>query len=124
VLVAVDILGALAEKPLGFPYLPLGVVSLLVYLSVGLYGAWRSGLLVGVLGAATVGLLDGTLRPLAGWLVGPGPIGRTVTEPRIFTYSIAVVTSAAAFAGVLGALAGFWLERRRSYRDATGIVPR
>jgi hypothetical protein len=26
-LVAVDILGALAEKPLGFPYLPLGVVS-------------------------------------------------------------------------------------------------
>ena len=123
-LVALDIVGALAEKPLGFPYPPLGVVSLLIYLSVGLYGAWRSGFLVGVLGAAGVGLLDGTLGPLAAWLVGPGPVGQTVTEPRVFAYGIAVATATAASAGVLGALAGYWLERRRSFRDTLGIVPR
>ena len=40
-LVVLDIVGALAEQPLGFPYPPLGVVSLMVYASVGLIGAWR-----------------------------------------------------------------------------------
>jgi hypothetical protein len=122
-LVALDIVGALAEKPLGFPYPPLGVVSLLVYLSAGLYGAWRASFPVGVLGAASVGLLDGTLGPLAAWLVGPGPVGQTVTEPRVFAYSIAVVTAAAAAVGVVGALTGRWLERRRTFRGASRVVP-
>jgi hypothetical protein len=122
-LVALDIVGALAEKPLGFPYPPFGVVSLLVYLSAGLYGAWRASFPVGVLGAASVGLLDGTLGPLAAWLVGPGPVGQTVTEPRVFAYSIAVVTAAAAAVGVVGALTGRWLERRRTFRSVSRVVP-
>jgi hypothetical protein len=123
-LVALDIVGALAQRPLGFPYPSLGVVSLLVYLSVGLYGSWRASFTVGALGAVAVGLLDGTLGSLAAWMVGPGPIGQTVTEPGVFAYGIAVVTATAAIAGSVGALAGSWLERRRAFRSSSTVVPR
>jgi hypothetical protein len=124
VLVALDIVGALAGKPLGFPYPPLGAVSLLIYLSVGLLGALRGNFVTGIIGAAAVGFLDGTLGPLAAWMVGPGPVGQTFTEPRVFAYGIAVVTVTAAAAGVIGALAGSWLERRRGLRSSSGMIPR
>jgi hypothetical protein len=123
-LVALDIVGALAQRPLGFPYPSLGVVSLLIYLSVGLYGSWRASFTVGVLAAMAVGLLDGTLGPLSAWLVGPGPVGQTITEPRVFAYGIAVVTATAAGTGAVGAMAGTWLERRRAFRSSSSIVPR
>ena len=112
-LVAGDVIGALTGKPLGFPYTPLGVISLLVYLTVGLLGALRTNFAVGVLAAASVGFLDGTLGPLLAWLAGPGSVGQTITEPRIFAYSAAVGTVAAAVAGLIGAAAGSWVERRR-----------
>jgi hypothetical protein len=121
-LVVLDVVGSLAGKPLGFPYSPLGVVSLLMYLAVGLLGAWRASLGVGIVAAAIVGFLDGTVGPLVAWMVGPGPVGQTITEPRIFAYGISVVTATAAVAGLIGALAGRWLERRRSLRS--GVVPR
>jgi hypothetical protein len=123
-LIALDIVGALAKRPLGFPYPSLGVVSLLVYLSVGLYASWRASFGVGLLGAATVGLLDGTLGPLAAWMAGSGPLGQTITEPGVFAYGIAVVTATAAAAGGVGALAGSWLERRRAFRSSSRIVSR
>jgi hypothetical protein len=123
-LVTLDIVGALAGKPLGFPYSSLGAVSLLIYLSVGLISALRANFVIGVIAAATVGFIDGTLGPLAAWLVGPGPVGQTVTEPRVFAYGIAVVTGAAAAAGLIGALAGSWLERRRTLRTSSGIISR
>jgi hypothetical protein len=122
-LVVLDIVGALAGRPLGFPYSSLGVVSLLIYLAVGLVGAWRANFTVGVVAAAIVGLLDGTLGPLLAWLIGPGPVGQTFTEPRIFAYGITVVTATAAAAGLIGSLAGTWLERRRGLRSS-GVVPR
>lgn len=120
-LVMLDIAGALAEKPLGFPYPPLSVVSFLVYLAVGVLGAWRASFVIGFSAAAIVGFLDGTVGPLVAWLVGPGPVGQTITEPRIFAYGITVITATAAGAGLIGALAGSWLERRRTIR---GAVPR
>ena len=123
-LVALDVLGALAKRPLGFPYPALGVVSLLVYFSVGLYGSWRASFTAGALGAFAVGVLDGTLGPLSAWLVGPGPVGQTVTEPGVFAYGIAVVTATASATGALGALMGIWLERRRAFRSSSGAVPR
>jgi hypothetical protein len=123
-LVALDIIGALAGKPLGFPYPSLGVVSILIYLSVGFYGSWRTSFTLGVLAAILLGLLDGLLGPLAAWLVGAGPVGQTVTEPGVFAYSVAVVTATATVTGALGALAGSWLERRRSFRTSSGVVPR
>lgn len=122
-LVAGDVIGALTGRPLGFPYSPLGVVSLLVYLGVGVIGAWRSSFGWGLLAAAVVGFLDGTLGPLLAWLAGPGSVGQTVTEPGIFAYSIAIGTIIAAGAGGIGAAAGCWLERRRGVR-ASGVVPR
>lgn len=122
-LVLLDMVGALAGKPLGFPYSSLGVVSLLIYLAVGLLGAWRVNFAAGVMAAAIVGLLDGTLGPLVAWLTGPGPVGETITEPRIFAYGITVVTATAAAAGLIGSLAGIWLERRRGLRNS-GVVPR
>jgi hypothetical protein len=121
-LVALDIVGALAQQPLGFPYPSLGVVSLLVYLSVGLYGSWRSGFAIGVLGAVAVGVLDGTLGPLTAWMVGPGPVGQTVNEPGVFAYGIAVVTATAAAAGVVGAAAGRWVDR--VFRSSSGAISR
>jgi hypothetical protein len=121
-LVVLDIVGALAGQPLGFPYSPLSVVSLLVYFSVGLFLAWRAGFAVGLVAAAAVGFLDGTLGPLVAWLIGPGPMGQTIAEPRIFAYGITVVTATAAAAGLIGALAGRWLERRRGVRSS-GVVP-
>ena len=121
-LVAVDIVGALAGKPLGFPYSSLGAVSLLVYLGVGVLGALRASLAVGIVAAAIVGFLDGTVGPLVAWLVGPGPVGQTITEPRVFAYGIAVVTAAAATAGLVGALAGSWFERRRGPRTNSSVV--
>ena len=123
-LVTLDIVGALAGKPLGFPYSSLGAVSLLIYLSVGLISALHANFVIGVTAAAMVGFIDGTLGPLAAWLVGPGPVGQTITEPRVFAYGIAVVTAAAAAAGLMGALAGSWLERRRALRTSSGMVSR
>ncbi len=122
-LVAGDVVGALAGKPLGFPYSPLGVVSLLVYFLVGFIGAWRASFGAGLLAAAIVGFLDATIGPLSAWVAGPGSLAQSITEPRIFAYSIAVATGTAAVAGLLGAGVGGWLERRRGLRDS-GMVSR
>ena len=122
-LVALDAAGELAGQPLGFPYLPLGVVSLLIYISVGALCSWRTGFGGGVLAAAVVGLLAGTVGPLVAWLIGSGPVEQDVTEPRIFAYRIAVVTATAAVSGLVGAAAATWLERRRTLRGS-GVVHR
>jgi hypothetical protein len=97
------------------------MVSILIYLGVGLLGAWRANFMAGFVSAAVVGFLDSTLGPLLAWLIGPGPVGQTITEPRIFAYGITVVTATAALTGLLGAAAGSWLERRRTIRR---VVPR
>ena len=120
-LVAVDVVGALTGKPLGFPYSPLGVASLLVYFLVGFICAWRASFATGLLAAAIVGLLDATVGPLAAWVAGPGSLGQSVTEPRVFAYSITVATATAAVVGLAGAVTGSWLERRRSFRGP-GVV--
>ena len=119
-LLALDIVGAVAERPLGFPYPTLSVVSFLVYLAVGLLAAWRANFAVGGVSAAIVGFLDATLGPLVAWLIGQGPLGQTVTEPRVFAYGITVVTAIAAAAGLVGAAMGSWLERRRGSRPVLG----
>jgi hypothetical protein len=121
VLVLMDVIGALTGRPLGFPYPRLGVVSLLVYFAVGAISAWRGSFSDGLAAAILVGLLDGTLGPLAAWIVGPGPVNQTVAEPGIFAYQIAVMTGTAAAVGLIGAMAGSWLERRRVIR---GVVSR
>ncbi len=121
VLVLMDVVGALTGRPLGFPYPRLGVISLLVYFGVGAIGAWRGSFNDGLAAAIVVGLLDGTLGPLAAWIVGPGPVDQAVAEPGIFAYQIAVMTGTAAAVGLIGALAGSWLERRRVLR---GVVSR
>jgi hypothetical protein len=120
-LVLLDVVGELAGRPLGFPYASLGVVSLITYIAVGALAAWRSNFAYGVLAAAVVGLLDGTFGPLTAWLVGNGPVAQTVTEPRVFAYSIVVVTATAAAAGLLGGAAGSWLERRRGFRGSRAV---
>jgi hypothetical protein len=121
VLVLVHVVGALTDRPLGFPYPRLGVVSLLVYFAVGALSAWRGSFTDGFAAGIVLGLLDGTLGPLAAWAVGAGPMDQSVTEPGIFAYQVAVVTATAAALGLIGALAGSWLERRRVIR---GVVPR
>jgi hypothetical protein len=122
-LIALDAAGELTGQPLGFPYPPLGVVSLLIYLCVGAICSWRTSFAGGVLAAAVVGLLAGTVGPLVAWLIGSGPVAGEVSEPRIFAYRIAVVTATAAAAGLIGAAAGSWLERRRGLRGSR-FVPR
>ena len=119
-LLALDIVGALTERPLGFPYPTLSVVSFLVYLAVGLLAAWRSTFAAGVASAALVGFLDATLGPLVAWVIGHGPLEQTITEARVFAYGITVVTAAAAAAGLVGAAMASWLGRRRGVR---GVVP-
>jgi hypothetical protein len=121
VLVTMDIVGALTGRPLGFPYPRLGALSLLVYFGVGALVAWRGSFQDGLAAAIVVGLLDGTLGPLAAWVVGPGPVDQTISEPGIFAYQIAVVTGTAGVVGLVGALAGSWLDRRRIMR---GLVSR
>jgi hypothetical protein len=121
VLVLMDVVGALTGRPLGFPYPRLGVVSLLVYFGVGALSAWRGSFSDGLATAILVGLLDGTLGPLAAWIVGSGPVDQTVAEPGIFAYQIAVMTGTAAAVGLVGAVTGSWLERRRVIR---GVVSR
>ena len=123
-LVGLDVVGAFAGKPLGFPYSPLGAVSLLVYVGVGALGTVRGGFPVGTVAAGLVGLLDGTLGPLAAWMVGPGPLGQSVTEPRVFAYGVAVVSATAIAAGMVGASGAAWLERRRGLRTGPRVVSR
>ena len=120
-LVLLDVVGALTGKPLGFPYSPLSTVSLLIYLSVGVVGSLRAGVTMAAFAAAAVGFLDGTLGPLAAWMAGPGPMGQTITEPRVFAYGTAVVTATALVAGLVGALPAHWLDRRRNLRTASII---
>ena len=115
-LVALDAVGELAGQPLAFPYPPLGVVSLLIYFTVGALCSWRTGFGGGFLAATVVGLLSGTIGPLAAWLMGSGPVAQEITEPRIFAYRITVVTAIAAASGLIGAAAASWLERRRTIR--------
>jgi hypothetical protein len=122
-LIMLEVVGELAGKPLGFPYSPLGVVSVLIYLGVGAIGAWRTNFERGLLAAGLVGLISGTFGPLVAWLMGAGPIAQEVTEARIFAYRIAVVTAIATAAGLIGAAAGSWLERRRGLRGSR-VVPR
>jgi hypothetical protein len=121
VLVLMDVVGAITGRPIGFPYPRLGAISLLIYFAVGAFASWRRGFSGGLAAAIIVGLLDGTVGPLAAWMVGPGPVAQTVTEPGIFAYQIAIVTGTAAALGLIGAAAGTWLERRRVIR---GMVPR
>jgi hypothetical protein len=121
-LVGLDIIGAFAGKPLGFPYSSLGAVSLLTYLAVGVLGALRSNFAAGAIGAAIVGLLDGALGPLASWMVGPGPVSQTIADTWVFAYGIAVVTATAAAVGTIGALAGAWVERRKGLRPGAPPV--
>jgi hypothetical protein len=116
VLVLLDVVGALTGRPLGFPYPRLGVISLLVYFAVGAFGSWRGSFSDGLAASILVGLLDGTLGPVTAWLIGPGPVDQTIAEPGIFAYQIAVVTGTAALVGLVGSLAGSWLERRRAIR--------
>jgi len=73
-LLMLDIIGALARQPLGFPYSSLGAISLLTYFTVGFMGAWRAHFRGGVVAALIVGFLDATLGPLAAWMIGPGPV--------------------------------------------------
>jgi len=120
-LVLLDVVGALTGRPLGFPYSPLSTVSLLIYLSVGVVGALRVGVGAAAFAAAAVGFLDGTLGPLAAWMAGPGPMGQTITEPRVFAYGTTVVTATALVAGLVGALPAHWLDRRRNLRTASII---
>jgi hypothetical protein len=120
-LVLMDVVGAITGRPLGFPYPRLGVVSLLIYFAVGAVGSWRGRINDGLAAAIMVGLLDAILGPLAAWMVGAGSLGQPVTEPGIFAYQIAIVTGTAAVLGLVGAVAGSWLERRRVIR---GAVPR
>jgi hypothetical protein len=120
-LLLLDIVGELAGKPLGFPYPSLGVVSLLIYIAVGALGAWRASFISGFLAATLVGLLDGTLGPTVAWLVGAGPVAQDISEPRVFAYSVSVVTLIAAAGGLLGAIAGSWVERRRGLRGSRVI---
>jgi hypothetical protein len=122
-LVMLEVVGELAGKPLGFPYSPLGVVSVLIYLGVGAIGAWRANFERGLLAAGLVGLVSGTFGPLVAWLMEAGPIAQEATELRIFAYRIAVVTAIATAAGLIGAAAGSWLERRRGLRGSR-VVPR
>jgi hypothetical protein len=121
VLVLMHVVGAITGWPLGFPYPRLGGVSLLIYFAVGALGSWRRSLSDGLAAAIIVGLLDGTVGPLAAWMVGAGPVAQPVTEPGIFAYQIAIVTGTAAALGLVGAVAGTWLERRKVFR---GVVPR
>src|SRR5688572_22879769 len=87
-LIMLEVVGELAGKPLGVPYSPLGVVSVLIYLAVGAIGAWRTNFERGLLAAGLVGLVSGTFGPLVAWLMGAGPIAQEVTEARIFAYRI------------------------------------
>ncbi len=120
-LLALDVVGALANQPLGFPYSSLGAVSLLIYLGVGLLCGLRAGFLAGIIAATLVGLLDSTLGPLAAWMAGSGPVGQIITEEGVIAYGVSVVTATAAAAGTVGALAGVWLERWRGLRAGSRI---
>jgi hypothetical protein len=120
-LIVLDIVGALVRHPLGFPYSPIGVVCLFTYFAVGVIAGGRAGLPVGVAAAASVGFLDGSVGPLAAWFVGAGPVGQTIEEPGIFAYGITVITLSGAAMGLIGALTGIWLERRRALRGSRMI---
>jgi uncharacterized membrane protein YeaQ/YmgE (transglycosylase-associated protein family) len=122
-LVLLDAVGEVAGQALAFPYPPLGLVSLLVYFTVGAVASRRTNFEGGLLAAGAAGLLAGTVGPLVAWLIGSGPVAQEVTEPRIFAYRVSVVTAVAAAVGLVGAIAGRWLERRRATRRS-GIVPR
>ena len=65
-----------------------------------------------------------TRSPSFAWMVGPGPVDQTFSESRVFAYGIAVITATAAVSGLMGALAGTWLERRRVLRTSSRVISR
>jgi hypothetical protein len=120
-LLVLDIIGAIARQPLGFPYSSLGAVSLVTYFTVGLMGTWRAHFRHGVIAAVIVGFLDATLGPLAAWMIGPGPVGQTITRAQnLRLRDHGGDTHRGRNRAPWGA--GSWLERRRGLRGSQ-VVP-
>jgi thiamine transporter ThiT len=61
--VGFDVIASLASRVLQFEYISLVLVSLLIYLVAGYWGAHRQGFLFGILLGVLAGLTDATL----GW---------------------------------------------------------
>jgi hypothetical protein len=86
----------------GFPYAAAALGSWLIYAGAGFFGARAGGSVwMGVLAAATAGLVDSTAGWLISALIGPGrPTGEAATPAAI----VAAVVMVPVFAGVVGAI--------------------
>lgn len=114
-----DATASVISRVLHFNYSYLIPVSLLIYVAVGYWGAYRRGFLFGILLGGVVGLGDSTL----GWFVSTqigaftaSPLSQA--SPLVLLVVIITVTLSGIFLGLIGAAlcAAFGKARPRDQR--------
>ena len=106
---ALDTLGSLASRSLGFNYGSLSVISTLIYLGVGGYVGLGAPVSRAATAAAIVGFIEATIGWAISWAMGPGR--PQPGEPS----SVAAIVGAALFVTLMAAAVGAvgaWLAKR------------
>jgi hypothetical protein len=105
---ALDAIGSLASRAMGFDYAMLTPISFLFYAAIGAYVGVREPVSRAAIVGAAVGLIDATVGWAISWVIGPGrpQVGERITLLGLFNTALFVAVLAA-----LGAAVGAWLAR-------------
>jgi hypothetical protein len=105
---ALDTIGALASRTLGFEYAMLAPISFLLYAATGAYVGLTERVSRAVIAGAVVGVIDATLGWAISWVIGPGQpqAGERITLFGLFNTALFVAVLSA-----VGAAIGAWLAR-------------
>jgi len=111
---ALDTLGALASRAIGFEYASLAPLSILLYAAIGAYVSVAEPVPRAAIVGALVGVIDATLGWAIAWAIGPGrpQAGERITLLGLFNTTLFVSVLAAA-AAAIGAWLSRWARRRK-----------
>jgi len=111
---ALDTVGALAARAVGFEYAALAPISILFYAAIGAYVSVAEPVPRAALVGALVGVIDATLGWAIAWAIGPGrpQAGERISLLGLFNTTLFVAVLAAV-AAAIGAWLAKWMRRRK-----------
>jgi len=112
VILLFDLVASILSQLLPIRYALFSIGSFAIYFLVGLLVARAAGLKLGVVAAATTGLVEATLGWAISWLVGPGRFPLEAVRPAEIVATVIMVILAPVVLGLVGALIGQLLKRR------------
>jgi hypothetical protein len=113
---ALDTVGALASRGLGFDYARLTPISILLYAVAGAYVGAADRVSRATAVGAILGAIDATIGWAIAWVIGPGrpQEGERITLLGLFNTALFVAVLAAAAAAVGAGLVRLGRRRRRA----------